>query len=49
MDAAAETAKQAFGKMIEEGVVDGDSIPPIQEMCLSLSNLDRHPTHYDQR
>ena len=28
MDAASELAKQAFGKMIEEGVVDGDSVHP---------------------
>ena len=28
MDAASEWAKQAFGKMIEEGVVDGDSVHP---------------------
>ena len=28
MDAASETAKQAFGKMIEEGVVDEDSVHP---------------------
>jgi hypothetical protein len=28
MDAASEIAKQAFGKMIEEGVVDGDSVHP---------------------
>ena len=28
MDAASETAKQAFGKMIEAGVVDGESVHP---------------------
>ena len=28
MDAASETAKQAFGKMIEEGVVDEGSVHP---------------------
>ena len=28
MDAAAETAKKAFGKMIEAGLIDGDSIHP---------------------
>ena len=28
MDAASETAKQAFSKMIDEGVVDGDSVHP---------------------
>ena len=28
MEAASETAKQAFGKMIEAGVVDGDAIHP---------------------
>ncbi len=28
MDAASKLAKQAFGKMIEAGVVDGDSVHP---------------------
>ncbi|MFT5276160.1 MAG: hypothetical protein ACI9J2_002704 [Saprospiraceae bacterium] len=28
MDAATETAKMAFGKMIDAGVVDGDAIHP---------------------
>ena len=28
MDAATELAKQAFGKMIEKGVVDGESVHP---------------------
>ena len=28
MDAASETAKQAFGKMIKEGVVDEGSVHP---------------------
>ena len=28
MDAAAETAKNVFGKMIEAGLIDGDSIHP---------------------
>ncbi len=28
MDAASDTAKQVFGKMIEAGVVDGDSVHP---------------------
>ena len=28
MDAASELANQAFGTMIEEGVVDGDSVHP---------------------
>ena len=28
MDAASELAKQAFAEMIEEGVVDGDSVHP---------------------
>jgi hypothetical protein len=28
MDAASETAKQVFGKMIEAGAVDGDGIHP---------------------
>ena len=28
MDAATETAKQAFGKMVEAGAVDGASIQP---------------------
>ena len=28
MDAVLELAKQAFGRMIEEGVVDGDSVHP---------------------
>ncbi len=28
MDAASETAKQVFGKMIESGIVDGDSVHP---------------------
>ena len=28
MDAATETANMAFGKMIEAGVIDGDSIHP---------------------
>ena len=28
MEAASELAKQAFSKMIEEGVVDGDSVHP---------------------
>jgi hypothetical protein len=26
LDAATETAKQAFGKMIEAGIVDGDTV-----------------------
>ena len=26
MDAAAETAKQVFGKMVEAGIIEGDSI-----------------------
>ena len=28
MDAASQTAKQAFSKMIDAGVVDGDSVHP---------------------
>jgi len=28
MDAAGEAAKQAFGKMIEAGAVDGDAVHP---------------------
>jgi hypothetical protein len=28
MDAASETAKQAFAKMVEAGAVDGDAIHP---------------------
>jgi len=28
MDAASDTAKEAFGKMIEAGAVDGDSVHP---------------------
>jgi hypothetical protein len=28
MDAASDAAKQAFGQMIEAGVIDGDSIHP---------------------
>ena len=28
MDAATETAKQAFGKMVEAGAIDGASIQP---------------------
>jgi hypothetical protein len=28
MEAASDTAKQIFGKMIEAGVVDGDSVHP---------------------
>jgi hypothetical protein len=28
MEAASDAAKQVFGKMIEEGVVDGDSVHP---------------------
>jgi hypothetical protein len=28
MDAASDTAKAAFGKMIEAGVIDGDSVHP---------------------
>ena len=28
MDAAGDTAKAAFGKMVEAGVIDGDSIHP---------------------
>lgn len=28
MDASSETAKQAFGKMIEAGAIDGDSVHP---------------------
>ncbi len=28
MDAASDTAKQVFAKMIEAGVVDGDSVHP---------------------
>jgi hypothetical protein len=28
MEAASETAKQIFGKMIEAGLVDGDSVHP---------------------
>ena len=28
MDAASDTAKQAFAKMIKAGVVDGDSVHP---------------------
>ena len=28
MDAASELAKQAFGRIIEEGVADGDSVHP---------------------
>jgi len=28
MDAASELAKKAFATMIEEGVVDGDSVHP---------------------
>ncbi len=28
MDAASETARKAFGDMIEAGVVDGDSVHP---------------------
>ena len=28
MDAAAETSKNVFGKMVESGIIDGDSIHP---------------------
>ncbi|MGK0269418.1 MAG: hypothetical protein ACI88H_000049 [Cocleimonas sp.] len=28
MDAAADTAKMAFGKMVEAGAIDGDAIHP---------------------
>ena len=28
MDAAAETSKSVFGKMVEAGIIDGDSIHP---------------------
>ena len=35
MDAAADKAKIAFGKMIEAGVVDGDSIHPHEGVVLN--------------